>query len=151
MGMALFFHFGIISRESQTWSLMVNEKLNLYIVCTLIFFNPFHLTIESILTLIQSELWVQKCCCANSNFLLMFRKSKNFIKILAYCILWYLLYITFFFYEKQLIFWCVFILFSTSLQCLWLLLLYMVIMCPHQKSRNNNHDMNLFEIFKFHG
>jgi hypothetical protein len=46
---------------------MVNEKCKLYIVCTFILFNPFHLTIESILILIQNELWVRKCCHANSN------------------------------------------------------------------------------------
>jgi len=49
-------------------TLWLMKKYKLIIVCTLILFNPFHLTTESILTLIQNELWVQKCCHANSKF-----------------------------------------------------------------------------------
>jgi len=69
VGHGIFFHFGVMFHESQTWSLMVNEKHKLYIVCTLILFNPFHLTIESILTLIQNELFVRKCYHANSKII----------------------------------------------------------------------------------
>jgi hypothetical protein len=37
-------------------ALWLMKKYKLNIVCTLILFNHFHLTIESILTLIQDEL-----------------------------------------------------------------------------------------------
>jgi len=50
----------------------------LYILCTLILSNYFHLTIGSSLNLIQIELWVPKCCHAHSKVLfLMFRVSKK--------------------------------------------------------------------------
>jgi hypothetical protein len=49
------------------------EKYMLYIVCPLIISNPFHLTIK----LNQNELWVFKCCDADSKiFLLVIRIVK---------------------------------------------------------------------------
>jgi hypothetical protein len=41
----------ILSYEPQTWGLMANKKLHI-MLCTLILFNPFYLTIGSKLILI---------------------------------------------------------------------------------------------------
>jgi hypothetical protein len=52
----------------------------LYILCTLILPNFFHLTIGSSLTLIQNEFEVPKCCHAHFKgfFFLMFKVLKNY-------------------------------------------------------------------------
>jgi hypothetical protein len=45
----------VMSYEPQTWGPMVDKKLHIIYVCTLILHNPLHLTIGSRLILIQSE------------------------------------------------------------------------------------------------
>jgi hypothetical protein len=49
-------------KHEALWPL---KNCNLYVVCTLILSNPFHLTIGSRLILIQSKIWNPKCCHEN--------------------------------------------------------------------------------------
>jgi len=73
----------VMSYESQTWNLMVVEKM--YV--TLILSNPLRLTIRSSLCLIQNELWVSKCYHTHFKFFsLCLWFPKDVIKILAYYI-----------------------------------------------------------------
>ncbi len=51
---------------SQTWGPMGVKEKKSYILCTLILFNPLHVIVGSKLILTQNELWVRKCCYANS-------------------------------------------------------------------------------------
>jgi len=58
LGITLFFQNFfclVMSYEPQTWGPMVDKKLHIIYVCTLILHSPFHLTIGSRLILIQSE------------------------------------------------------------------------------------------------
>jgi hypothetical protein len=62
-------------KHEALWPLKI---CTLCTLCTLIISNSLHLTIGSSLTLIQNELWVPKCCHANSKvFFLMFKVSKK--------------------------------------------------------------------------
>jgi hypothetical protein len=84
----------LMCHESQTWPL---KNYKLHVVCRLILSNSPHLIIGSKLNLIHSELWVSLCCHAHFKvFCLCLGLPKNVTKILDYCILWYLLYITIF-------------------------------------------------------
>jgi hypothetical protein len=58
----------VMFHESQIWSPMTVENYKLYIVYTLILFNPPHLTIGSRLILTQSEFWIPKCCANSKTF-----------------------------------------------------------------------------------
>jgi hypothetical protein len=86
--------FWLVTFHEAIWQL---KNYKSYTLCTLILSNPPHPIIRSKLILTQNELWVQKCCCAIFKvFYLCLWQPKDAIKILVYCILWYLLYITFF-------------------------------------------------------
>jgi len=73
------FFFGLVMcHEPQNEALWPLKKCMLYTLCTLILFNPLHLTIGSSLTLIQNELWVPKCCHAHSKiYFLIFTIFKR--------------------------------------------------------------------------
>jgi hypothetical protein len=81
MDVTLFFQFSFVwwclmnHKHKALWSL---KNYKLYTMCTLILSNPLHLTVGSKWILTQNELWVQKCCCANSKvFWLVFRITKG--------------------------------------------------------------------------
>jgi hypothetical protein len=81
MVIALFFYFLLFSNVS--WIINMKpygrwKNYKLYILCTLILFNLLHVTVGSKLISTKNELWIQKCCCANSKvFLLIFRTTKR--------------------------------------------------------------------------
>jgi len=59
----------------------------------ILFYPPFQLVIGLRLILIQNELWVSKCYHANSKVFFLCLGLKDIIKILAYYVSQYLLYI----------------------------------------------------------
>jgi len=62
-------------KHEALWPL---KNYKLYIVCTLILSNLFHLIVGSRLILTQNELWVPNCCYINFKvFLLVFKISKE--------------------------------------------------------------------------
>ncbi len=61
-------------KHEALWPL---KHCKLYILCTLILFNPFHLTIGSTLILTQNELWIPKCCANSKVFFIVFRLVKG--------------------------------------------------------------------------
>jgi hypothetical protein len=69
--------FGMCGHHKHE-ALWLLKKCTLYTLCTLILFNPLHLTIGWDLTFIQNELWVPRCCHAHSKvFILMFKIFKR--------------------------------------------------------------------------
>jgi hypothetical protein len=81
MGIALYFQFFfclVMFHEPQTWGPTIVKNYNLYIVCTLIWSNPLHLTIGSWLILIQSEFWVLNVVMQINFFLLMFKIARKY-------------------------------------------------------------------------
>jgi len=69
-------------------ALWLLKKYMLYILCTLILYNPLHLTIGLSWILIQNELWIPKCCHAHFEVFsfLCLGFPKDVIKISTYSI-----------------------------------------------------------------
>ncbi len=88
--MHYFFNFLLFNNVSSTTNMNTYgswKNCKLYILCTLILFNPLHLTIGSKLILTKSSLWVPKfkmlLCTFYSNFCLYLGYQKDTIKIIV--------------------------------------------------------------------